>query len=79
MTFKLYLTIYPREIYYLEIGMTNYSSNTTTALICKLGIFNQIMLQKSLDFSLIEDARKILIFDKYLAWLLHKTTTFNRL
>ena len=57
--------------------MTNYSSNTTTALICKLGIFNQIMLQKSLDFSLIEDARKILIFDKYLAWLLHKTTTFN--
>lgn len=57
--------------------MENYLPNKTTTLICKIGLMNQIMLQKSLDFGLIDDARKRLRFDKYLVWLLHKSAKFN--
>ncbi len=57
--------------------MANYSSNRTASLICKLGTLNQIMIHKSLDFGLIDDARKMQHFDKYLAWLLHKSTKFD--
>ncbi|MEQ1790562.1 MAG: class I SAM-dependent methyltransferase [Rickettsiales bacterium] len=57
--------------------MANYSSNTTSSTIRKLGVLNQIMICKSLDFGLVHDARKMHHFDKYLAWLLHKSTKFD--
>jgi len=57
--------------------MANYSSNTTASTIRKIGILNQIMIHKSLDFGLIDDARKMQHFDKDLAWLLHKSTKFD--
>lgn len=57
--------------------MTNYSSNRTASLICKLGTLNQIMIHKSLNSGLIDDVRKMRRLDKYLAWLLQKSTKFD--
>jgi hypothetical protein len=38
---------------------------------------NQIMIHKSLNFGLIDDARKMQRFDKYLAWALQKSSNTN--
>lgn len=57
--------------------MANYSSNTPASTIRKIGLLNQIMIYKSLNFGLVDDARKMQRFDKYLVCLLHKSTKFD--
>lgn len=46
-------------------------------IICNLGVMNQMLLSKSLDFGLINDARRLQHIDRQLHWLLRKSVKFD--
>ncbi len=51
--------------------------NPVTPVIQNLGLMNQYLIHRSIDFGLLHEAKQLQFLDVHLSWLMHKATRFN--
>ncbi len=51
--------------------------NPITPVIQNLGLMNQYLIHRSIDFGLLHEAKQLQHLDMHLSWLLHKASSFD--